>query len=82
LNIAGQALKVMAVSKQIEDLVRDKNMFKLIKIFGSEEMYRASRLAILDTFLIIAKHISLRPVFLRDNTLQMMMGFALSVVKE
>ena len=57
-------------------------MGKLIKIFGSDDMLRASRLAILDTFLIIAKQITLRPVFLRENTLQMMMGVALKVIKE
>ena len=80
LSLAGQSLKVMAVSKQIEDLVLDKNMNKLLRIFQSPEMHWNSRLAILDTFIIIAKHISLRPVFLRDSTLAMVMNFANKVL--
>jgi hypothetical protein len=43
-------------------------------------MHMGSRLSILDTFLIIAKQISLRPVFLRDNTLILIMNLGNKVL--
>jgi hypothetical protein len=43
-------------------------------------MHWNSRFVILDTFLIIAKHISLRPVFLRDSMLIMIMNYANKVL--
>jgi hypothetical protein len=55
-------------------------MNRLIRIFQSPEMHMSSRLAILDTFLIIAKQISLRPIFLRDNTLILFMNHANKVL--
>lgn len=73
---------MIAVSKQIEDLIMDKNMNKLIKMFCSNEMIIKIRLAILDAFLIVSKHISLRPVFLRDSVLKLFMKFAFNVLGE
>jgi hypothetical protein len=69
LQLAGSALKVIAISKQIEELVQEKNINKLFKLFCNAEMYMKTRVAILETFMIISKHISLRPVFLRENVL-------------
>jgi hypothetical protein len=41
-----------------------------------------TRVVILETFLIISKHISLRPVFLRESILHQLMAFAMNIVQE
>jgi len=45
-------------------------------------MYMKTRVVILETFLIISKSITLRPVFLRESILHMLMNFALNIVAE
>lgn len=61
--MAGQALKIIANSSQINHLVDDKHMFRLVSIFKYEEMEVRSRVAIADTFIMVAKIKALRKSF-------------------
>ena len=63
-HMAGLSLKVMANSGQIVNLVIEKNMKRLIKVYDDNEMIASTRIAISECFFIIAKNISLRKIFL------------------
>ena len=66
-HMAGLSLKVMANSGQIVNLVMEKNMKRLIKVYDDNEMIASTRIAISECFFIIAKNISLRKVFLQPS---------------
>lgn len=67
IHIACLSLKVMANSGQIVNLVIDKNIKRLIKVYDDNEMVVSTRIAISECFFIIAKNIGLRKVFLQPN---------------
>ena len=67
IHMAGLSLKVMANSGQIVNLVIDKNIKRLIKIYDDNEMVITTRIAICECFFIIAKNIGLRKVFLQPH---------------
>ena len=82
IHMAGLSLKVMANSGQIVNLVLEKNMRRLIKVYDDNEMVASSRLAISECFFVIAKNIGLRKIFLQQSFHRMLCKNALAVVNE
>ena len=79
-HMAGLSLKVMANSGQIVNLVMDKYMKRLIKVYDDNEMISSTRIAIAECFFIIAKNISLRKVFLQPSFHRLLCKNALKVL--
>ena len=67
LNIAGASLKLIANSGQLVNLVNETNIQKLFGLYNQEELQTDARLAIGETFLIIAKNIGLRKIFMKPE---------------
>ena len=67
IHMAGLSLKVMANSGQIVNLVNDKNMKRLVKVYDDPEMMACTRIVIAECFFIIAKNIGLRKIFLSQH---------------
>ena len=63
-HMAGLSLKVMANSGQIVNLVMDKYMKRLIKVYDDNEMITSTRIAIAECFFIIAKNCGTMPLLL------------------
>lgn len=62
--MACQSLKVAANSGQIVNLVQEKNMKQIIQVYVQQDIHVKFRQEISELFLIIAKNIGLRKIFL------------------
>lgn len=82
IEMAGKCLTVMANSGQIVNLVQQRNIIKLINFYDSEEIPPPIRKCIVDTYLIIAKNIGLRKIFLRSDLLPVLIEQALRILEE
>ena len=78
--MACQSLKVVANSGQIVNLVQEKNMKRIIQVYTSEDMHIKFRQEISELFLIIAKNIGLRKIFLKRMLHEGLVGDSLSYV--
>ena len=67
INMAGSALKLMANSGQLVNLVTENNMQKLFNLYTQEELDTQARISIGETFFTIAKNIGLRKIFLKPD---------------
>ena len=65
--MACESLKVVANSGQLINLIPEKNMKRIIQAYVSEDLHAKYRLNISETFLIIAKNIGLRKIFLNRS---------------
>lgn len=74
---AGQALKVMANSGQLVNISVERNMKRVFAIFCKEEVPNQIKLQILETFIIMAKNIGLRRIFMTDLILSKLMEHSL-----
>ena len=63
------SLKIMANSGQIVNLVQEKNMRKIVNFYSNQDMIIETRVAIAETFVIIAKNIGLRKLFFQRELL-------------
>ncbi len=61
--MAGQALKMIANSGQILNLVQEKKMNRIISYFSNDDMVIRTRVQIAEAFIIIAKNKGLRKIF-------------------
>lgn len=82
ISHAEQAIKVMANSGHIVNLVQQKHMAKLLKIYGNPETLTRVRVAIIDTFFLISKNIGLRKVFLNQEVITIVAKVGISVLDE
>ena len=67
IAMACQSLKVVANSGQIVNLVQEKNMKRVISVYESEDIHVKYRQEISELFMIIAKNIGLRKIFLNQR---------------
>ena len=80
IHIASLSLKVMANSGQIVNLVQEKNLKRLIKVYDDNEMLASTRIAVAECFFIIAKNIGLRKVFLQTSFHRLLCKNALKLI--
>lgn len=66
---AGKSLKVMANSGQIVNLVLEKHLKRIFEVYKSDEVPLNAKIPISETFLLIAKNIGLRKIFLANHIL-------------
>jgi len=64
INMACASLKVVANSGQIVNLVQEKNMKRVLKVYEMEDLHGKFRLEISELLLILAKNMGLRKIFL------------------
>ena len=67
IAMACDSLKAVAHSGQLINLIPEKNMKRIIQAYVSEDLHAKYRLKISETFLIIAKNIGLRKIFLNKS---------------
>lgn len=79
---AGQALKIIANSGQIVNLVQEKQMTRLTSYFSNEEMELDTRVSICQAFIIIAKNKGLRKIFFQRDLLNMLFSIALQILED
>lgn len=76
------ALKVIANSGQMIHLSMEKNMRRIFTIFGQADVPKNIQANILDIFIIIAKNIGLRKIFLSPLIFPTMAELSLSFVED
>jgi hypothetical protein len=77
---AVQCLRIMANCGMIVNIVQDKNFVKLLGFYQNEELILSARVLLTECFIIIAKNIGLRKLFLRRPFLNAIMLTALKVL--
>lgn len=80
--MACQSLKVVANSGQIVNLVLEKNMKRVITVYDSDELHVKFRQEISELFLIIAKNIGLRKIFLNKRLHEILVKNSLSYIDQ
>lgn len=80
--LACHSLKVMSNSGQIVNLVQEKNMRRVIQIYASPDQMVKTRVEISEMFLIIAKNIGLRKIFLNTKLHEMLVKNSLAFLDQ
>ena len=80
--MACSSLKVIANSGQIVNLVQEKNMKRVIQIYESKDMHVKFLYEISELFIIIAKNIGLRKIFLNTNIHEILVKNSLAFVDQ
>ena len=80
--MAGQALKTVANSDMIKNLILEKQMSRLTYCFKNEEMAVDARVQIGQAFLIVAKDRNFRKLFFQRELLNLLFSFALKIITE
>ena len=80
--MACQSLKVVANSGQIVNLVQEKNMLKVIMVYEDAQLPAKFRAEISELFLIIAKNIGLRKIFLNRNLHHILVRNSLTLIDQ
>lgn len=79
--MACSSLKVMANSGQIVNLVQEKNMKRIIMVYDSIDLHSRFRIEIAELFLVIAKNIGLRKIFLNTGLHEILVKNSLTFVE-
>lgn len=82
IHMAGQALKLVANSGQLVNLVSEVNLQKLFSLYDQDDLVTDARVAIGETFLTIAKNIGLRKIFLKPEYHSILLQNSLKIVEE
>lgn len=82
INMAGTCLKLIANSFQMYNLIRPENMNKIFNLFDQEELVFQAREALSDIFLTIAKNMSLRRVYFKQNHISQIMKQSLAILEQ
>lgn len=72
----------MANSGQIVNLVQEKNMRRIIQVYDSEDLHARFRNEIAELFLLIAKNIGLRKIFLNEGLHEILVQNSLNFVEQ